>query len=58
MFVGEESFNVTEPNDLRFYEYLYQRCIAEDEGDETPRAQRPRRPGLIARLFQWMAKPI
>ena len=56
VFVGEESFNGTEPNDLRFYEYLYQRCIAED--DEVPLAQPPRRPGLIARLFQWMANPI
>ena len=31
VFVGEESFTVTEPNDMVFFEYLYQRCIAEDE---------------------------
>ena len=31
VFVGEESFTVTEPNDIRFLEYLYNRCIAEDD---------------------------
>jgi hypothetical protein len=56
VFFGDESFNVTEPNDLRFYEYFYQRCIAED--DNIPLAQRPPRPGLITRLFRWMAQPI
>jgi hypothetical protein len=58
VFVGEESFNVTEPNDLTFYDYIYQRCIAEAEDDEVPLEQRPRRPGLITRLFRWMAQPI
>jgi hypothetical protein len=58
VFFGDESFNVTEPTDLRFYEYFYQRCIAETEDDEVPLAQRPRRPGLITRLFRWMAQPI
>jgi hypothetical protein len=58
VFFGDESFNVTEPNDLRFYEYFYQRCIAEAEDDSIPLAQRPRRPGLITRLFRWMAQPI
>ena len=33
VFVGEESFTVTEPNDIGFLEYFYQRCIAEDEAD-------------------------
>lgn len=58
VFVGEESFNVTEPNDLTFYDYIYQRCIAEPEDEAVPLAQRPRRPGLITRLFRWMAQPI
>ena len=57
VFVGEESFTVTEPNDMVFLEYFYQRCIAEDEA--TPeQEQRPRRPGLINRIFRWMAQPI
>ena len=42
VFIGDENFTVTEPNDERFYEYLYKRCIAEDE--TTPAQQRPRRP--------------
>jgi hypothetical protein len=56
VFFGEESFNVTEPNDLQFYDYFYDRCVA--EGDEAPLEQRPRRPGMISRLFRWMAQPI
>ena len=55
VFVGEESFTVTEPNDIVFLDYFYQRCIAEDDAaQEHPR----RRPGLINRLFRWMAQPI
>jgi hypothetical protein len=56
VFFGEESFNVTEPNDLQFYDYFYDRCIA--EGDDPPLEQRARRPGMISRLFRWMAQPI
>jgi hypothetical protein len=57
VFIGEESFTVTEPNDLKFLEYFYQRCIAEDEvaPEQQPRL---RQPGLISRLFRWMAQPI
>ena len=55
VFIGEESFTVTEPNDIKFLDYFYQRCIAEDD---TAPARRKRRPGLINRLFRWMAQPI
>jgi hypothetical protein len=55
VFVGEENFTVIEPNDLKFYEYIYQRCIAEDEPDPD---DVPRRPGLIRRFFRWMEQPI
>jgi len=55
VFVGEENFTVTEPNDIRFLDYFYQRCIAQDEAaPEQPR----RRPGLISRIFRWMERPI
>jgi hypothetical protein len=57
VFVGEEHFIVTEPNDSRFLDYFYQRCVAPDDEDETAPA-RPRRPGLIRRLFRWMERPI
>jgi hypothetical protein len=55
VFVGGESFTVTEPNDIRFLEYFYQRCIDADQ--EAPQ---PRRgpPGLINRIFRWMSQPI
>jgi hypothetical protein len=55
VFVGEESFTVTEPNDMVFLDYFYQRCIAEDDAAQH---QRRRRPGLINRIFRWMAQPI
>jgi hypothetical protein len=61
VFVGEESFTVTEPNDIQFLDYFYDRCIAEDniEDDPTPeQARRLRRPGLIRRFFRWMAQPV
>jgi hypothetical protein len=53
VFFGEANFTVTEPNDIKFLEYFYQRCIAVD----APEQQRPRR-GLIHRIFSWMAQPI
>jgi hypothetical protein len=48
VFVGDENFTVTEPNDMVFLDYFYQRCIAEDEPAEAL-AARP--PGLINRIF-------
>src|ERR1700722_13750477 len=42
VFIGEENFTVTEPNETRFFDYFYQRCIAEDEGAREPQpARRP-----------------
>jgi hypothetical protein len=59
VFVGDEHFTVTEPNDIKFLDYFYERCIA--EGEVTPEQEqqlRRRRSGLISRLFRWMAQPI
>ena len=55
VFVGDENFTVTEPNDMVFMDYFYQRCIAEDEPAEALMA---RPPGLINRIFRWMAQPV
>ena len=57
VFVGEEHFTVTEPNDIQFLDYFYQRCIAADEA-APEQLRRARRPGLINRIFRWMAQPI
>jgi len=54
VFFGDENFTVTEPNDMKFLDYFYERCIAAD--DELPPERR--RPGLISRLFRWMVQPI
>ena len=56
VFVGEENFTVTEPNDIIFLEYFHQRCIAEDKDLSAEKTRRSR--GLIHRLFRWMAQPI
>jgi hypothetical protein len=55
VFAGDEIFTVTRPDDIRFLEYFYQRCIAEGK---PAQALQPRRPGLISRFFRWMAQPI
>jgi hypothetical protein len=57
VFVGDENFTVTEPNDMKFLDYFYQRCVAEDEMPDAP-AQARMRAGLISRFFRWMAQPI
>src|SRR6266576_7235842 len=31
VFIGDENFTITEPNDIKFLDYFYDRCIAEDE---------------------------
>src|SRR5258708_39725149 len=54
VFVGDESFTVTEPHDIKFFDYFHHRCIAEDEA--VPE-HRPRRPGLINRIFPCVAPP-
>jgi hypothetical protein len=57
VFVDGESFTVTEPNDITFLDYFHQRCIAEDDPTQE-QMQRARPPGMISRLFRWMAQPI
>jgi hypothetical protein len=57
VFIGEEHFTVTEPNDMTFLNYFYNRCVAPDDANEAE-PQRPRRPGLILRLFRWMERPV
>ena len=56
---GEASFTVTEPTDVRFLDYFYQRCISEEEEETKPMPTLRRRPpGLVSRFLHWMAEPI
>jgi hypothetical protein len=55
VFVGEESFTVTEPNDMVFLDYFTKRCIAAE--DPLPPEAAPR-PGFVRRIVNWMAQPI
>ena len=45
VFFGDETFTVTEPNDMVFLDYFFKRVLAADGPPEVPR-----RPGLIRRL--------
>jgi len=54
VFVGDDQFTVTEPNDARFLDYFYRRVIASD--DAPPPAART--DGLLARVARWMKQPI
>ena len=56
VFFGDDKFTVTEPNDMRFLEYFYKRCVAPGETGADP--QTPRPPGLISRIFRWMVQPV
>jgi hypothetical protein len=56
VFIGDENFTVTEPNDMTFLDYFYKRCIAADE--PAPAHPRQRHIGPIGRFFRWMARPI
>ena len=54
VFFGDDKFTVTEPNDIKFLYYFYQRCVAADQ--ELPAELK--RPGLISRLVRWMGQTI
>ncbi len=53
VFFGEETFSVTEPNDMVFLDYFFKRVLAVDDPPELPQ-----RAGLMRRLFGWMAQPV
>jgi hypothetical protein len=55
VFIGEDSFTVTEPTDARFLEYFYNRILAADT-PETP--EPPRTDGVLARMARWMMRPV
>ena len=47
---------VNQPNDMKFLENFYERCVAPD--DPTPEQEPARPPGLISRIYRWMAQPV
>jgi hypothetical protein len=58
VFVDDDHFTVTEPNDTRFLDYFYKRCIAEEEPLVMASGHSLHIPQLISRLFNWMSKPV
>jgi hypothetical protein len=56
---GEARFTVTEPTDVRFLDYFYQRCMSDEKEQTKPLPTLQRKPpGIISRLLRWMAQPI
>jgi hypothetical protein len=52
VFIGDEHFTVTEPNDIRFLSFFFQRCVSEEALPEAiPSSAEP---GLIRRFLAWM----
>ena len=58
VFVGAESFTLTEPNDMVFLDYFAKLCTAEEEDHPLPRLRRERRSGPIRRFLNWMTQQV
>jgi len=58
VFIGDQHFTVTEPNDIQFLGYFYQRCVAKDDPTLAEPIPRSVEPGLISRFLSWMNGPI
>jgi hypothetical protein len=55
VFVSGQDFTVTQPSDLRFLEYFYERCIAPEEQAPTPQHKLEH---VLGRLVHWMEQPV
>jgi hypothetical protein len=57
VFTGDDSFTVTEPNDISFLAFFHKRCVAATEDEKRPASSQPD-PGLFRRFLRWMSQPI
>jgi hypothetical protein len=55
VFVAGKHFTVTQPSDIRFLEYFYERCIAPAEAAPTPHHKLER---VLGKLVHWIEQPI
>jgi hypothetical protein len=55
VFIGDDHFTVTEPNDMRFLGYLIDRVLAPDAPEPEPVRMAKT---LLARFTRFMAQPI
>src|ERR1700681_270077 len=55
VFVAGRHFTVTQPSDIRFLEYFYERCIAPEEAAPTPHHKLER---VLGTLMNWREQPI
>ena len=57
VFVGTESFTVTEPNDMVFLDYFVKLCTAEEEDRPLPKLRRDA-VNPVRRFLNWMTQSI
>lgn len=55
VFAGGELFTITQPSDIRFLEYFYERCIAPEEEAPTPQRKLE---SVLGKLVNWMGQPV
>jgi len=55
VFVAGQHFTVTQPSDIRFLEYFYERCNAPEEAAPTPHHKLA---SVLDKLVHWMEQPI
>jgi hypothetical protein len=55
VFISGKHFTVTQPSDIHFLEYFYERCIAPDEVAPTPHHKLA---SVLGKLVHWMEQPI
>jgi hypothetical protein len=58
VFVGAESFTLTEPNDMVFLDYFAKLCTADEEDHPLPGLRRAPPPGALRRFLSWMTQPV
>ena len=59
VFVGDDSFTVTEPDDMSFRAFFHKRCIPKSEDEERRRLTlRESNLGLFRRFLRWMSQSI
>ncbi|OQW60055.1 MAG: hypothetical protein A4S14_19235 [Proteobacteria bacterium SG_bin9] len=58
VFVGDENFTVTMPDDMRFLAFFASRCLGATDDKEATSAVAEKPPGMFARIANWFGQPI
>lgn len=58
VFVGDEHFTVTMPDDMRFLAFFASRCLSAAEDDKPTITTATKPAGMFARISNWFSQPI